>query len=142
MPGSVRAAQIVIWATGGLALLIMIMAGVVSGPYALGQIIGANLLVWPLFVMAFFYGRTGHPMRVTSIVFASLNIVFGLGAISSGLRGEGGGGGGFAFLGGIVVVILLSQGSAGQWFRRPRGAWQAQGQGPGQGLGPGGPYGP
>ncbi|MEU9669618.1 hypothetical protein AB0E25_29355 [Streptomyces bobili] len=115
MPGSVRAAQIVIWVLAGLMLLVVLVWGFGSGSEQAGRLIGANLMGWVLFGLSFRYPTAGNGVRIASIVLASLQIAMSLGGLS-----QGNGGGGFPLIGAIVVVILLNQGSAAQWFKRPR----------------------
>lgn len=115
MPGVVRAAQITIWAMTGLILLVSPLVGLAEGPRAAGQTFGQNLMGLVLFVLAFRYRTAGTGVRTTSIVLASIQILLALGGTARGVPG-----GAFALLGAITVVVLLSQGSAGQWFRRPR----------------------
>ncbi|WP_454315149.1 hypothetical protein [Streptomyces phaeoluteigriseus] len=115
MPGSVRAAQIVIWVLAGLMLLVVLVIGFGAGSYDAGRLMGTNLMVWVLFVLSFRFPTAGNGVRITSIVLASLQIALAFGGLS-----QGNGSGGFALLGAIVVVVLLNQGSAAQWFQRPR----------------------
>ncbi|MEU0337655.1 hypothetical protein ABZ092_01300 [Streptomyces bobili] len=115
MPGSVRAAQIVIWVLAGLMLLVVLVWGFGSSSEAAGRLTGANLMGWVLFGLSFRYPTAGNGVRIASIVLASLQIAMSLGGLS-----QGNGGGGFPLIGAIVVVILLNQGSAAHWFQRPR----------------------
>ncbi|MDX3526623.1 hypothetical protein P1P75_09255 [Streptomyces sp. ID05-39B] len=115
MPGSVRAAQIVIWVLAGLMLLVVLVWGFGSSSEQAGRLIGANLMGWVLFGLSFRYPTAGNGVRIASIVLASLQIAMSLGGLS-----QGNGGGGFPLIGAIVVVILLNQGSAAHWFQRPR----------------------
>jgi hypothetical protein len=115
MPGSVRAAQIVIWVLTGLMLLIVLVWGFGSSSWQAGRLIGANMMGWVLFLLSFRYPTAGNGVRITSIVLASLQIAMSFGGLS-----QGNGGGGFPLIGAIVVVVLLNQGSAAQWFQRPR----------------------
>lgn len=115
MPGSVRAAQIVIWVLAGLMLLVVLLWGFGSSSEEAGRLIGANLMGWVLFGLSFRYPTAGNGVRIASIVLASLQIAMSLGGLS-----QGNGGGGFPLIGAIVVVILLNQGSATHWFQRPR----------------------
>src|SRR5690606_9316122 len=115
MPGSVRASQIVIFATFGFGVLISIVVGVVVGPEEAGRAFSAYLMSLVLFILAFQYPKAGHGVRVASIVLASVQILFALSAAAQGVPL------GIVPLGtGIALVVLLSQGTAGQWFRRPR----------------------
>ena len=115
MPGSVRAAQIVIWVLAGLMLLIVLVWGFGSSSRDAGRLTGANLMGWVLFVLSFRYPTAGNGVRITSIVLASLQIAMSFGGLS-----QGNGGGGLPLIGAIVVVVLLNQSSAAQWFQRPR----------------------
>ncbi|MFJ8308518.1 MULTISPECIES: hypothetical protein [unclassified Streptomyces] len=115
MPGAVRAAQVVIFSMGGLSALGSVIMGAVSGAEAAGYAIGANLCGWVLVVFAFLFDSGRRGVRVTSIVFASIQILFGLGSIGAHRPA-----GVLPGLAAAAVVVLLSQGSAGQWFGRPR----------------------
>ncbi|MFF3977412.1 hypothetical protein [Streptomyces sp. NPDC001828] len=115
MPGGVRAAQVVVFAMCGFSALGSVVMGAAGGAEAAGYMIGANLFGWVLLVFAFLFGGGRGGVRVSAIVFASLQILAGLGAIGGG-RPAGALGG----LASIAVVVLLSQRSAGQWFGRPR----------------------
>ncbi|MFI6687761.1 hypothetical protein [Streptomyces sp. NPDC050485] len=115
MPGAVRAAQVVIFSMGGLSVLGSVIMGAVSGAEAAGAAIGANLCGWVLVVFAFLFDSGRGGVRITSIVFASVQILFGLGSIGAHRPA-----GVLPGLAAVAVVVLLSQGSAGQWFGRPR----------------------
>ncbi|MET7653982.1 hypothetical protein [Streptomyces sp. NPDC005486] len=116
MPGSVRAAQVVIWAMAGLTMLIVLAWGFGSSAEDAGRLIATNLMGWVLFFMAFTYHRAGSGARTTSIVLASLQIVFSLGGLANGT-----GGGSLPLIGAIGIAVLLNQNSARSWFNRPRG---------------------
>jgi hypothetical protein len=115
MPTTVRAAQITIWVMTGLTVLISVLVGLADGSRSAGASSGQNLLGYVLFVLAFRYGKAGDWMRITSIVLASLQILLAMSGTFRGIVG-----GVFPLVGAVVVVVLLSQGSAGAWFRRPR----------------------
>ncbi|MFI9774894.1 hypothetical protein ACIHCV_09290 [Streptomyces sp. NPDC051956] len=115
MPYSLRAARTTTYVMVGLALLASVAVGVTEGARGAGAAFGGNILGVALLVLACFYGRAGRGLRVTSIVIASLQILLGL---SGTMRGNIGGP--IALVGAIVMVVLLSQASAGAWFRRPR----------------------
>ncbi len=53
-------------------------------------------------------------MRVAAIIFASFGILLGLGGMSGGVPP-----GFFGFGASLSIVVLLSQRSAGAWFKRP-----------------------
>lgn len=115
MPGPVRAAQIVIFATTGLAVLLTVLVAVAAGAEASGRFFATYLMSAVLCVLAFRYPTAGNGVRVASLVLASVQILFALGATARGVPL------GILPLGSAVaVVVLLSQGSAGQWFRRHR----------------------
>ncbi|MER5260018.1 MULTISPECIES: hypothetical protein [unclassified Streptomyces] len=116
MPGGVRAAQVIIWVLSGMCLLGSVIAGAMYGPQAAGAVLGANFLLIPLCVLAFRFDLPGHGKRVASIVLSSVQILVGLGAL-----GRNAGPGALLLVGcSIALVILLSQGAAGAWFKRPR----------------------
>lgn len=115
MPGPVRAAQIVIFATFGLGVLLTVLVGVAVGAEPAGRFFSTYLMTVVLFVLAFRYPRAGNGVRIASIVLASVQILLALSATAQGVPL------GILPLGtAVAVVVLLSQGSAGQWFRRPR----------------------
>jgi hypothetical protein len=125
MPGGVRAAQVIIWVLSGMCLLGSIIAGALYGGQVAGAVLGANFLLIPLCVLAFRFQVPGNGKRVASIVLSSVQILVGVSAL-----GRGGGPGAVLLLGcSIALVILLSQGVAGAWFKRPRtpAPWQGQG---------------
>lgn len=115
MPGSVRAAQIVIFATFGLGVLLTVLVGVTVGAESAGRFFSTYLMTVALFVLAFRYPTAGNGVRVASLVLASVQILLALSATAQGVLL------GIVPLGtAVAVVALLGQGSAGQWFRRPR----------------------
>ncbi|MEU7579306.1 hypothetical protein AB0B50_17080 [Streptomyces sp. NPDC041068] len=116
MPGVVRAAQIVLWVLGGLTFLGTVGLIFISNPETAGAALGVNLCVLVSAGMAFRYGTVGNGIRVTCIVLMSVQIAVALGGAASG-----NGAGLLPLLGAIAVVVLLSQGAAGAWFKRPRG---------------------
>ncbi|WP_367044653.1 hypothetical protein [Streptomyces sp. Je 1-332] len=123
MPGGVRAAQVIIWVLSGMCLLGSVLGGVLYGPRVAGAVLGGNFLLIPLCVLAFRYHLPGHGKRVASIVLSSVQILVGFGAL-----GRGGGPGALILVGcSIALVILLSQGGAGAWFKRPRTPAPGQG---------------
>lgn len=64
---------------------------------------------------AFRFGDAGNGVRVTCIVLMSVEMLITIGNVSRG------GSGGLLGLGAaIAVVVLLSQGAAAAWFKRPR----------------------
>ncbi|MDC0773049.1 hypothetical protein [Streptomyces sp. HD] len=116
-----RAAQIVIWVMAGAGLLFTFLVAAVSGARASGQFFSSFLLTVPLFVLAFRYPKAGNGVRIASIVLASVQIVLGLGSLANRVAGAPVAlGGAIALAGAIALVVLLSQGAASAWFRRPR----------------------
>ncbi|MFC7265010.1 hypothetical protein [Streptomyces lutosisoli] len=125
MPTSVRAAQVTVFVMMGLCLLMSVVVGVGSGSRAAGATFGQNLMGCVLFVLAFRYRTAGNGVRVASIVLASVQIVLALGGTARGIQG-----GIFALAGAVTVVVLLSQGTAGAWFKRARVPGLPYGAGP------------
>ncbi|MGW5868177.1 DUF3824 domain-containing protein [Streptomyces sp. NPDC055239] len=115
MPGVVRAAQIVVWVLSGLVLLGTIGVAATGDPQTAGAAAGVNLCLLVAGGFAFTFKNAGNGVRVTCIVLMSVQIAFGLGGLASGNPG-----GFLGLLGSIASVILLSQGVAGAWFKRPR----------------------
>ncbi|UQT56596.1 hypothetical protein M4V62_16650 [Streptomyces durmitorensis] len=115
MPGMVRAAQIVVWVLSGLVLLGTIAIAASGDSQTAGAAFGANICLLVTCGFAFAFQNAGNGVRVTCIVLMSVQIALGLGGLASGNPG-----GLIGLLGSIATVILLSQGGAGAWFKRPR----------------------
>ncbi|MEV2249790.1 hypothetical protein AB0I94_04375 [Streptomyces sp. NPDC050147] len=115
MPGSLRAAQIVIWVLAGLTMLGSVAIAASGDAQTAGAAAGANVCILVAAGFAFSFQSAGHGVRVTCIVLMSVQILFGLGALAGGNAG-----GGLALLGSIAAVILLSTGNVAAWFKRPR----------------------
>ncbi|MFJ8909512.1 hypothetical protein ACIRIU_31595 [Streptomyces sp. NPDC102351] len=113
MPGPVRAAQVVIFATFGIAVLLTVLVAAGSGAEEAGRVFGTYLMVAVLFVLAFRFPRAGNGVRVASIVLASLQILFALGGAARGVPL-----GILPLAAGVAVLVLLCRNSAKQWFRR------------------------
>ena len=115
MPGVVRAAQVVVWVLAGLTLLGVIGLAAAGEPETAGAAAGVSLCLLVAAGFAFTFNNAGNGVRVTCIVLMSVQIAFGLGGLASGNPG-----GILGLLGSIATVILLAQGAAGAWFKRPR----------------------
>ncbi|MGP3777129.1 hypothetical protein ACTWJ8_40475 (plasmid) [Streptomyces sp. SDT5-1] len=115
MPTSVRAARIINFATMGLAVVMTIAVGYVSGAEAAGAVFGTHLMGCVLFIMAFCYHSAGNWSRITSIVLACIQILMALRGAATGTAP----GGIFALIGALALIVTLSQKSAGAWFKRP-----------------------
>ncbi|MFC9113043.1 hypothetical protein ACFTWN_06865 [Streptomyces sp. NPDC057092] len=113
MPGPVRAAQVVIFATFGIAVLLTVLVAAGSGAEEAGRVFGTYLMVAVLFVLAFRFPKAGNGVRVASIVLASLQILFALGGAARGVPL-----GVLPLAAGVAVLVLLCRNSAKQWFRR------------------------
>ncbi|MGA5123324.1 hypothetical protein ACPCAG_08400 [Streptomyces pseudogriseolus] len=115
MPGPVRAAQIVMFATFGTGVLLTVLVAASEGAEAAGRFFSGYLMPAVLFVLAFFFQKAGNGVRVASIVLACLQILFALSGTARGVPL------GIVPLGtGIAVLVLLSREPAKQWFRRQR----------------------
>ncbi|MGA5161938.1 hypothetical protein [Streptomyces pseudogriseolus] len=115
MPGPVRAAQIVMFATFGIGVLLTVLVAAGEGAEAVGRFFSGYLMPAVLFVLAFFFQKAGNGVRVASIVLACLQILFALSGTARGVPL------GIVPLGtGIAVLVLLSRAPAKQWFRRQR----------------------
>ncbi|MET8895154.1 hypothetical protein [Streptomyces albogriseolus] len=113
MPGPVRAAQIVIFATFGIGVLLTVLVAAGAGAEASGRFFGGYLMPAALFVLAFRFPTAGNGVRVASIVLACLQILFALGGAARGVPL------GILPLGtGIAVLVLLCREPSKQWFRR------------------------
>ncbi|MBT2908457.1 hypothetical protein, partial [Streptomyces sp. McG8] len=113
MPGPVRAAQIVMFATFGIGVLLTVLVAADFGARESGRFFSSYLMPTVLFVMALRFRTAGNGVRMASIVLASLQIAFALGGAARGIP--------FGILPvgtGIAVLVLLCQTSAKQWFRR------------------------
>ncbi|MBM7171527.1 hypothetical protein JQK87_24585 [Streptomyces sp. G44] len=115
MPGVVRAAQIITWVLAGLTVLGAVLMVAVVNPETGGAALGVNLCLLVTAGMAFRFPTVGNGIRVTCIVLMSVQIALGLGGAANGNPV-----GLLPLLGAIAVVVLLSQGAAGAWFKRPR----------------------
>lgn len=115
MPTAVRAAQIVVWVLSGLLLIGTIAIAAAGDAQTAGAAFGANLCLLVTCGFAFAFGSAANGVRVTCIVLMSVQIAFGLAGLASGNPG-----GILGLLGSISTVVLLSQGVAGAWFKRPR----------------------
>ncbi|MFI6866697.1 hypothetical protein [Nocardia sp. NPDC050406] len=115
MPGPVRAAQIISWLFGGTGLALAILAAALGKYELCGMLVAGFLPAFFLALFAFAYSVNGNGLRVASIIFASIGILWGLSGMSQqmppGLLG---------FAASLAIVILLAQGSAGAWFKRPQ----------------------
>jgi hypothetical protein len=125
MPGPVRAAQIVIFVMGGLAVLLTALVAGGSGAESAGRFFAMYLMTVPLFVLAFRYATGGNGVRVASIVLASVQAVLALGA-----TGRGTSGGFVPLAGAITLLFLLTPASSRAWFRRASGGVPPQPYGP------------
>lgn len=112
MPGTVRAAQVLYFVMAGLVALGMVLA---DDAEKAGAIAGASFPVIFGFVCALRFGKSGPVNRRTAIVFASLMIAVGFGAM-----GQRQPAGLVELVFGIVIVVLLAQRQSAEWFRRIR----------------------
>ncbi|MGP3999798.1 hypothetical protein [Streptomyces sp. 8N706] len=115
MPGQVRTAQVLSFVLAGLVVIGVFVAGAAVGAEAAGKVIGANLPVIGGFICALCFGRSGNGAKVTAIVFASLMVLFGLGAL-----GQRQPAGLLEIACGIVIIVMLAQRPSTFWFTRPR----------------------
>ncbi|RFU86693.1 hypothetical protein DY218_10760 [Streptomyces triticagri] len=115
-----RAAQVLTYVMGGLALLGTVVVGARYGAQPAGATVGSNIFTFVLLFLGLTYGKNaGSGTRIASIVLASLHILAALGAAANGRTG-----GLLPLLCAIALIVLLSQRSAGAWFKRPRYAPQ------------------
>ncbi len=113
MPGPVRAAQIVIFATLGAGVLLSVVVAAGAGAESSGRFFSTYLMTVVLCVLAFRFHTAGNGVRVACQVLSVVQILFTLSATAQGVQL------GIVPLGSaIAVLVLLSQGSAKQWFRR------------------------
>lgn len=113
MPGPVRAAQIVIFATLGAGVLLAVVVAAGAGAYSSGRFFSTYVTTVVMFVLAFRFHTAGNGVRVACQVLSAVQILFTLSATAQGVQL------GIVPLGSaIAVLVLLSQGSAKQWFRR------------------------
>ncbi|HET9381018.1 MAG TPA: hypothetical protein VFP69_09345, partial [Streptomyces sp.] len=128
MPGTVRAARVVVFVMAGLGVLLTALVAGTSGAEAAGRFFSLFLMTIPLFVLAFRYGTGGNGVRVASIVLASLQLLLALGTMGRGVPS-----GLLPFAGALTLLFLLASHPAGAWFRRNSGVVPPQA--------PYGPYG-
>ncbi|WP_431958037.1 hypothetical protein [Nocardia lijiangensis] len=114
MPAGVRAAQILCWLFGGLGVALMVLAGVTDNWELFGLLIVGFFPAFFLAIFACGFTVNGNGVRVAAITFASFGILVGLSGMSGDLPP-----GPFGFGASLAIVILLSQSSAGAWFKRP-----------------------
>lgn len=115
MPGSVRAARVLAYVAAGFAALGAVIAGAVAGSQVAGAALGSAMPVIGVFICALCFARSGTGAKVTAIAFASLMILFGIGALGRGIPT------GAVQAGlGVAIVASLSQRQSGHWFRRPQ----------------------
>ncbi|MGQ4599697.1 hypothetical protein [Nocardia sp. R6R-6] len=114
MPRPVRAAQIISWLFGGLGVALAVLAGAMNKPELCGALIGGFLPAFFLALFACGFTVNGNGVRVAAIVFAGVGILWGLSGMSQGRPP-----GLLGFGASLAIVILLSQRSAGAWFKRP-----------------------
>ncbi|SDK38719.1 hypothetical protein [Streptomyces indicus] len=121
MPGSVKAARVLVFVLAGFFVLALVaVAALGGGPEEFGAVFGYNLMVITLFILALRFTTAGNGVRVAAIVLASVHILLALGSMANG-----NGLGGLIAAGlAIALVAVLSQSSAGHWFKRPRTAEQ------------------
>ncbi|CAL9446440.1 hypothetical protein [Streptomyces sp. enrichment culture] len=113
MPGPVRAAQIVIFVTSGIAVLLTVLVAAGAGAEESGRFFSTYLMTAVLFVLAFRFPKAGNGVRVASLAPASVQILFALGAAGQGIPL------GVLPLGSAVAVLVLLCGKpARYWFRR------------------------
>ncbi|MFJ8183276.1 hypothetical protein [Streptomyces sp. NPDC096105] len=113
MPGPVRAAQIVIFVTFGIAVLLTVLVAAGAGAEEAGRFFSTYLMTAVLFVLAFRFPKAGSGVRVASLALASAQILFALGAAGRGVPL------GILPLGSAVAVLVLLCGKPAQyWFRR------------------------
>ncbi|MEU4800265.1 hypothetical protein [Streptomyces sp. NPDC023327] len=115
MPGSVRAAQIVLWVLAGLVLLGSVVIAATGDAETAGAAVGVNVLVMVAAGLALRFQRAGGGTRVACIVLMALQTLSALGGAANGNPG-----GLLPLLGAIAVIVLLARGDAGAWFDRPR----------------------
>ncbi|WP_040796683.1 hypothetical protein [Nocardia higoensis] len=116
MPGTVRAAQIVSWVAGAIAVAAVIAIAVMTGdPELMGAAVGGFGIQIALAACAFGFNRGGGGLRTTVITLSCLQAFCGLGSIAAmqppGLLG---------MVVGIVVFCLVIGKPARLWFGRPQ----------------------
>ncbi|WP_433520604.1 hypothetical protein ACQPZ2_24565 [Nocardia pseudovaccinii] len=132
MPGSVRAALWII----NIFAVIGVVGTVSLVAFVDAEIAGVNttgyFFFWVLAVVASFFRRGGNGVRVTAIILAVLQAFVALGSMgaNSDVTVDDSAGwyivryspGPFGLLAALAIIVLLCQGSAGRWFKRPRAA--------------------
>ncbi|WP_461012114.1 hypothetical protein [Streptomyces capparidis] len=117
MPANVRAARITNFVTMGLCVLVGVIVGALEGWWIGVEKSAINLPGVALLVLAFWYGRGGAGVRISTIVVASIQILCSLINILKGSFG-----GFYALTGAIILIALFNQDTARHWFDRPRPA--------------------
>ncbi len=115
MPGAVRAARTLAYVAAGLTVLTALVAGAAAGPRTAGAVMGSQFPALGALICAIRFGTSRSGARITAIVFASLMILFGLGALGNGIPV------GIVQTGlGIAIVAALCQHQSRVWFTRTR----------------------
>ncbi|MGW4244182.1 hypothetical protein [Nocardia sp. NPDC004722] len=115
MPSSVRAAQVISFLFGGIGLLIAIIAGLVSGGDHAASISGRFAIPMVLAILAFWFGSAGNGLRGTVALLATLEMFRSLGSVVTKQPP-----GIFGVVACLAIICALIQGSAAEWFKRPR----------------------
>ncbi|WP_460717661.1 hypothetical protein [Nocardia heshunensis] len=115
MPSSVRAAQVISLLFGGLSLLATVLLGVFAGADASGTAAGRFIIPMVIGLLALGFGSAGNGLRGTVAMLATLEALVSLGSVATkhppGFLG---------LIASIAIVCALTQGSAAEWFKRPR----------------------
>ncbi|WP_433598159.1 hypothetical protein ACQPXH_20555 [Nocardia sp. CA-135953] len=130
LPGTVRAARWII----NIFAIIGVVGTVGLAAFRDSYVAGANstgyLFFWILAIVALFFRRGGNGVRVAAIVLAILQSLIALGSVQAnssiamhehpGMNIVRYSPGPIGLIAAFVIVVLLCQGSAGRWFKRPR----------------------
>ncbi|MET9348201.1 hypothetical protein [Streptomyces termitum] len=132
MPGTVKAARVMLWIMGILQILAGIgvalaggalvnnssldgdTASVATGVFVIIGLVALALGVWGV-VIAAKCGSGGNGIRISGIVYGSLVTAGGLANLASGQSASV-----VALVLGILIIVFFSKADAAAWFKRPR----------------------
>ncbi|GHA66702.1 hypothetical protein ACIQRS_06880 [Streptomyces termitum] len=132
MPGTVKAARVMLWIMGILQILVGIIAAfagsmlvneagldstasaTATGVIVIIGLIGVALGVWGVIIAAK-CANGGNGIRISGIVYGSLVTAGGLANMA-----QGQGASVVALVLGILIIVFFSKADAAAWFKRPR----------------------
>ncbi|MGW3495127.1 hypothetical protein [Streptomyces sp. NPDC001020] len=139
MPGLMKTARVLLFILSGFQLLFGLIFGIIVGAAQdvssgigsgddTGALAGIGILVAVLLLalgaLSIFLGvkfkTGGSGIRITTIVYASLMILGGIGNLVNGANGSATFGGLISLAIAGIILASMVNGAAGTWFNRPR----------------------